>query len=85
MSARNKKFWLTGLVNLGYDDQYVGADLTGHWYRRNTRIFVNARNLCENKKERIFIIYSNAHKWLLDELSEGSPEFTVVQSRVFLN
>ena len=84
-SARNKKFWLTGLVNLGYGDQYVGADLTGYWYRRNTRIFVNTRNLCQTKNERILVIYGNAHKWLLDELFEGSPEFTVVQPEIYLN
>ena len=46
---RSKQLWLTGLVNLGHGDLYVGADLTGHWYRRNTRIFVNIRNEKANK------------------------------------
>lgn len=79
-AARERKnMWLTGLVNLGHGDRYVGADLTGHWYRRNTRIFVNARNLCRGEREKVFIIYGNAHKWVLDELFEGSPEFTLEQ------
>ena len=79
IQKRNKMFWLTGLVNLGYGDRYIGADLTGHWYRRNARIFVNARNLCKSTEERILIIYGNAHKWILDEMFEGSSEFEVIQ------
>lgn len=80
VAKRNKELWLTGLVNLGYRDQYIGADLTGHWYRRNARIFVNARNLCTAKDDRILIIYGNAHRWVLEELFEGSPEFEVEPS-----
>ncbi|MEM8892408.1 MAG: DUF5694 domain-containing protein [Bacteroidota bacterium] len=78
-AKRSKQLWLTGLVNLGDGDRFVGADLTGHWYRRNTRIFVRARNLAESKSERILIIYGNAHKWILDELFEASPEFELKQ------
>ena len=78
-ATRSKQLWLTGLVNLGHGDLFVGADLTGHWYRRNTRIFVAARNLAQNPSERILVIYGNAHKWILDELFEASPEFEVKQ------
>ncbi|MEM1001065.1 MAG: DUF5694 domain-containing protein [Bacteroidota bacterium] len=79
VSKRNKEFWFTGLANLGVGHNYVGADLTGYWYRRNTRIFINARNLCETSAERILIIYGNGHKWALDEMIDGSPEFTLKQ------
>jgi len=78
-SKRNKQLWLTGLVNLGHGESYLGADLTGNWYRRNTRLFTNARNLCKTKNEKVLIIYGLAHKWVLDELFEGSPEFIVKQ------
>ncbi|MFD2587960.1 DUF5694 domain-containing protein [Croceitalea marina] len=78
-AKRSKQIWLTGMVNLGVYDNYMGTDLTGHWYRRNTRIFVNTANLVENEEERILIIYGAMHKWLLDELFEGSPEFESVQ------
>ncbi|MEP2772427.1 MAG: DUF5694 domain-containing protein [Fulvivirga sp.] len=81
VQERNKMLWLTGLVNLGYGDKYIGADLTGHWYRRNTRLFVNTRSFCKTKEERILIIYGQAHKWALDELFEGSPEFEVIQPK----
>ena len=83
-NRRSKKLWLTGIVNLGYGDTYLGADFTGNWYRRNTRIFVNTRNLCKSKNERILIIYGNAHKWVLDELFDASPEFQLHQPDKFL-
>jgi len=77
VAARTKQFFFKGLVNLGHGDKYVGADLTGHWYRRNTRIFVNARNALENPNERLLIIYGNGHKWILEEMLKGSGEFEV--------
>ena len=83
-AQRSKELWLTGIVNLGHGDTYLGADFTGNWYRRNTRIFVNARNLCKSKNERILIIYGNAHKWVLDELFDASPEFQLYQPDEFL-
>ncbi len=79
LSKRNKEFWVTGLVNLGVGDKYLGADLTGNWYRRNTRIFTNVRNLCKNEHEKIFMIYGYGHKWVLEELFSASPEFTLKQ------
>ncbi|MDX1911132.1 MAG: DUF5694 domain-containing protein [Saprospiraceae bacterium] len=82
---RYKQFSLTGLVNLGYMDTYIGADLTGNWYRRNTRIFVNIRNRCKTRHERILVIYGAGHKWILDELFSGSPEFEVTQPMQMLD
>lgn len=76
---RSKQLWTTGLVNVGYGDQYLGADLLGRWYRRNVRIFVNAKNLVQADQENLLIIYGGAHKWILDELFEASPDFEVVQ------
>jgi len=76
---RYKALSFTGLVNLGQNDTYVGADLTGNWYRRNTRIFTNVRSLCESKSERVLVIYGAGHKWALDEIFDGSPEFELVQ------
>lgn len=78
---RTKQLWTTGLVNLGHGDKYVGADLLGKLYRRNSRIFANAKNLLAEEKGNLLIIYGGAHKWVLDELFESSPEFEVVQLR----
>jgi hypothetical protein len=77
---RNKQLWTTGLVNVGYLDKYVGADLLGRWYRRNSRIYANSKNLVNtDSKENLLIIYGGAHKWILDELFQSSPDFEVVQ------
>ncbi len=76
---RFKAFSFTGLVNAGYNDNYVGADFTGMWYQRNTRIYVNIRNLTKTKSERVLVIYGAAHKWALDEIFDGSPEFEIIQ------
>lgn len=75
---RYKQFFLTGLVNVGAGDTYIGADLTGYWYRRNTRIFTNIKNLAETNNERILVIYGNSHAWVLQELFDASPEFQVI-------
>lgn len=76
---RAKQLWFTGLVNLGHGDKYVGADLTGHWYRRH-RIFVNIRNLAKQNQGQILVIYGMGHKWIMEELFQGSPEFEVVST-----
>ena len=61
-------------------DEYLGADLLGRWYRRNSRIYANAKNLVHrDSKENLLIIYGGAHKWILDELFHSSPDFEVVQ------
>lgn len=76
---RSKQLWTTGLINLGHGDQFVGADLLGRWYRRNARIYATTKNLVSKPEERILIIYGGAHKWILDELFESSPDFKLLQ------
>ncbi len=80
VAQRFKKLWVTGLVNLGQGDNYAGADLTGHWFQRNTRIFTNIRKLMgEEEEQRVLVIYGQSHKWILDELLETSPEIELLQ------
>lgn len=84
-SIRNKQLWTTGLVNVGYLDKYVGADLLGRWYRRNARIYANSKNLVSpTTTENLLIIYGGAHKWILDELFESHPDFKVEQLNALL-
>jgi len=75
---RSKQLWTTGLVNVDHGGKYLGADVVGRWYRRNLRLYANARNLV-SKDENLLIIYGGAHKWILDELFESAPDFQVVQ------
>jgi hypothetical protein len=78
-SNRTKELFFSGLVHLGAGDKYVGADLTGNWYRRNTRIFTNVFKELGNSPERVLIVYGATHKFALDEIFEAAPEFEVVQ------
>ena len=79
VKRRYKQFFLTGLVDVGAGDTYIGADLTGYWYRRNTRIFSNIKKLVVSGNERILVIYGNSHAWVLEELFEASPEFSILK------
>ena len=73
-----KRLWFTGLVHVGNQRTYAGADLTGNWYQRNTRIFSNVKKLCSEPEERILIIYGNAHAFILEEAFRAAQEFEVV-------
>ena len=75
---RFKQFFVTGLVDVGVGDTYLGADLTGYWYRRNTRIFSNIKSLATDRDDRILVIYGASHAWVLEELFDASPEFRVI-------
>lgn len=77
-SKRNKQLWTTGLVNVDHSGNYLGPDVVGRWYRRNLRLFANAKNLV-SENENLLIIYGGAHKWILDELFESAPDFRVNQ------
>lgn len=77
-SNRLKQLWSTGLVNVDHDGQYLGADVVARWYKRNIRLFATAKNLVE-KDENLLIIYGGAHKWILDDLFEATPDFQVIQ------
>ncbi|MEM8508039.1 MAG: DUF5694 domain-containing protein [Bacteroidota bacterium] len=79
-TARTEQTWVTGLVNLGHGDLYVGADLLGRWYKRNARIYANTINLIPKlENERLLIIYGAAHKSVLDKLFKANPEYELIQ------
>lgn len=77
-SIRQKQLWTTGLINVGYESPYLGADVVARWYQRNIRLFAHAKNLVR-EDDNLLIIYGGAHKWILDELFESTPDFQVVQ------
>ncbi|MCK6609162.1 MAG: DUF5694 domain-containing protein [Flavobacterium sp.] len=81
---RYKQFFLTGLVDVGVGHNYIEADLTGYWNRRNTRIFSNIKKLVVSENERILVIYGNSHAWMLEELFSGSHEFNVIKAERIL-
>lgn len=78
MKRQNKRLWFTGMVHIGNKTTYVGADLTGTWYQRNTRIFSNVKKLCNEQEERILILYGYSHAFILEEMFVASQQFEVV-------
>lgn len=79
-----KRLWFTGLVHVGNESTYAGADLTGNWYQRNTRIFSNVKKLCTAPEERVLIIYGNSHSFILEEAFKASQEFEIVPLNAIL-
>lgn len=78
MKNARKRIWFTGLVHAGNKSTYAGADLTGNWYQRNTRIFSNVKKLCTGPEERILVIIGYGHAFVLDEIFKASQQFEVV-------
>lgn len=66
---------LTGLIQIGAGDKYIGADGISMDYRRNLRIYANTVNLIENDNERFLMIYGSNHKFILGHLFKSSMEF----------
>ncbi|MBK8779979.1 MAG: hypothetical protein IPO25_22220 [Saprospiraceae bacterium] len=85
MKAARKRIWFTGLVHAGNKSTYAGADLTGHWYQRNTRIFSNIKKLCAEPEERILVIIGFGHASILEEMFKASQQFEVVPISSVLN
>jgi hypothetical protein len=80
----SKRIWFTGLVHMGNKGNYAGADLTGHWYQRNIRIFSNIKKIATEPEERILIIYGAGHGFVLDEIFKASQEYEVVELKSLL-
>jgi hypothetical protein len=74
-----KRLWFTGLVHVGNKQAYAGADITGNWYTRNTRIFSNVKKISTEPEERILIIYGMSHAFILEEIFRASHEFVVTE------
>ncbi|WP_417881855.1 DUF5694 domain-containing protein [Xanthomarina gelatinilytica] len=66
---------LSGLIELGATDTYLGADGIAHDYRRNLRIYVNTLSLIENSNDRFLLIIGSNHNTILQPLYKTSLEF----------
>jgi hypothetical protein len=66
------------LATIGADTNYVGADVTGDWYVRNLRIFVNIARLAQ-PGDRVLVLYGSGHRPLLNEYLRQSQLFDVVE------
>ena len=66
---------LSGWIEIGAGDNYLGADLVTHDYRRNLRIYANIVSLIENKNDRFLLIIGSSHTRILRHFFEDGLEF----------
>ncbi len=84
-SLKGHQAYLTETILEGARDHYVGADADGKWYRRNLRIFANAYDFTDFKKEeRLLLIYGYGHNWQLRQLFSDSPDYDYVEITDYL-
>ncbi len=69
---------LSGFIELGANDKYVGADGITMDYRRNLRIYANVLSLIEHDRDRFLMIYGSNHKFILEHLFNSSLEFNLL-------
>lgn len=75
---------LSGLVELGANDAYLGADGITHDYRRNLRIYANILSLIENDDDRFLLIIGANHNTILQPFFKTSLEFDYVDINDYL-
>lgn len=62
------------------DENYLGAELTAEWYKRNIKIYSNILHQIEEGDQRIFVYYGQAHIHIIKQLLEDNPKFEVVNT-----
>ena len=75
---------LSGWIEVGAGDNYLGADLVTHDYRRNLRIYANIVSLIENENDRFLLIIGSSHTRILRNLFRDSQEFQYVSISDYL-
>jgi hypothetical protein len=73
-----------GLLRLGTDADYPGADLVAGWYARNLKIATNVVRLADAGHERILVVIGSGHDKLLREFLRETPGIELVDPRPFL-
>ncbi|WP_298760454.1 DUF5694 domain-containing protein [uncultured Psychroserpens sp.] len=76
---------LSGLIQLGARDNYIGADAIAKDYRRNLRIYANILSLIDNNEDRFLLIIGSSHTRILKHLFEDSLELNYSDINDYLN
>ena len=76
---------LSGWIEVGAGDKYLGADLVTHDYRRNLRIYANIVSLIENDNDRFLLIIGSSHTRILRHFLEDGLEFNYTNISDYLN
>ncbi|WP_461112312.1 DUF5694 domain-containing protein [Spirosoma jeollabukense] len=83
--ARSIGRWLV-TKKRGTNREPVGADqFISRYYNRNIRIYSNIQRLVTRPSDRILVLYSNTHLYILKHLLKASPEFDLVDTMDYFN
>lgn len=67
------------MAAIGKGDNYVGADLTADWYKRNLRIYRNIQMLDLKPQDRVLVLYGAGHAKILQDLVDDSANMRLVK------
>lgn len=64
--------------------EYVGAEMTAAWYRRNIFIFSNLARLAARPDDRVLVVIGSGHGALLRQLVRECPDYRLVDVSEYL-
>ena len=72
------------LSQIGNEENKIGAEAVGDWYKSNIKIFENIRQLVDSNSERILVIYGQGHLKILNQLIKDTPELELIRINKYL-
>jgi len=72
------------LSQIGNEENKIGAETVGDWYKSNIKIFENIRQLADSNSERILVIYGQGHLKILNQLIKDTPELELIGINKYL-
>lgn len=80
---RLKDFYLQ-MARVRSKEKFVGADVLTGWYQRNFRIFTNLAQIVESPKDRVLVIFGQAHVPYLRDAIKSSPDMKLIEPNNYL-
>lgn len=71
------------MAEIGAGDNFIGADATAAWYKRNLRIYANIAKISE-PGDRILVIFGQGHKPVLEQIAIDSEKVRIADIRKYL-
>jgi len=72
-------------ISVPLDPDYIGAELTAEWYKRNIKIYANIYKKVEHSKDkRVLLIIGAGHVRILKHLFEDNSKFELIDANSVL-